>query len=104
MGINDRAREKKDDSKAAAAARKRGTMSRAAAGLPADWQGVDAELLLQVVACVSMHGGAIRLGYTRDGGAFAIGIYGDGEPFTEYVSPNDDMNEYLRGLRDDYTR
>lgn len=104
MGVNDRARDKKDDSKAAAAARKRGTMSKAAVGLPADWQGVNAELLLQVIASVSRDGGAIRLGYTRDGGAYAIGIYGDGAPFTEYVSPSDDMDEYLRGLHNDYTR
>jgi hypothetical protein len=68
----------------------------------ADWAGCDPTTLMGAVAAVSRDNGAIRLGYTRDGGAYAIGIYGDGEPFTEYVRPGEDIDEYLRGLIRDY--
>jgi len=83
-----------------------GTRRRTAhrAGLPADWASVDGTLLSKAVAALAGLGGALRLGYTRDGGAYAIGIYGDGDPFTEYVSPNDDINEFLEGLIRDYSK
>jgi hypothetical protein len=47
-------------------------------------------------------GGALRLGYTRDGGAYAVGVYGDGTPFTEYIPPSDDIEVYLKGIIEDY--
>lgn len=65
-----------------------------------DWGSVDAALLVEVLDAVTADGGALRLGYTRDRGAFAIGIYGDGEPYTDYVSASDGIDEYLRDLRD----
>jgi hypothetical protein len=41
----------------------------------------------------------LRIGVTRDGGAWAFGIYGDGgDPHTEYVRPSEDVNAYLRDL------
>jgi len=70
----------------------------------ADWETVNGDLVVKAVAALALDGGALRLGYTRDGGAYAIGIYGDGEPFTEYLKPNEDMDEYLRGLIRDYGR
>ncbi len=62
---------------------------------PADWGRVDAGILRSLVAVVAQTGCAIRLGYTRDGGAYALGIYGDGEPYTIYISPRDDLQEEL---------
>lgn len=65
----------------------------------ADWDRVDAEQLRSTLAMVALHGGALRLGYTRDGGAYSIGIYGDGpEAYTVYVRPNEDMEEFLKEL------
>lgn len=46
--------------------------------------------------------GAIRIGLSRDGGALAIGIYGDGEPYTEYIEPNADIDEYFNGLAEHF--
>jgi len=66
--------------------------------LGADWGTVDAVLLRDSVATISLRGGAVRLGYTRDGGAYAIGVYGLGEPYTEYVRPSEDVEGYLREL------
>jgi hypothetical protein len=68
----------------------------------ADWAAADAQLLLEAVAVVALRGGAIRFGYTRDGGAYSIGIYGSGEPYTEYVRPSEDIDYYLRGIIEDF--
>jgi len=69
---------------------------------PADWDTADAELLRHAIAIVGRRGGALRLGYTRDGGSYAIGILGDGDPYTEYVRPSDDLSTYLEGLISDW--
>lgn len=68
----------------------------------ADWAAADAQLVLEAIANVSSAGGAIRFGYTRDGGAYAVGIYGSGEPFTEFIRPSEDIDYYLRGLIEDF--
>lgn len=68
----------------------------------ADWAAADHELLGGVVAAVTANGGAIRFGYSRDGGAYALGIYGDGKPFTEYLGATADVNEWLAGIKFDY--
>lgn len=68
----------------------------------ADWGGVDSELLRAVISSVTLGGGAIRFGYTKDGGAYAIGIYGDGKPFTEFAGSDTDPTEWLTGIWEDY--
>jgi hypothetical protein len=62
----------------------------------------DPEMLQYTITAVAQKGGALRLGYTRDGGAYAIGIYGDGDPYTEYISPTEDVNEHLRSIASDF--
>ena len=37
----------------------------------------------------------MRFGYSRDQGAFAIGVYGDGDPYTDFVSCAEPIDEYL---------
>lgn len=69
----------------------------------ADWGGADGDLLRRTVAAIALTGGAVRFGYTTDGGAYSIGIYGDGEPYTEYVRPAEDIDEYLRDLTERWT-
>lgn len=71
---------------------------KAAAGMVADWIAVDPVLLQQAIAAWASQDGALRFGYTRDGGAFSIGVYGDGEPHTEYFGPNDDVEGFLRDI------
>jgi len=68
----------------------------------ANWALVDPEVLRYVVTVVASWGGALRLGYTRDGGAYSIGVYGDGEPYTEYLRPNENVEEYLQQLAIDF--
>lgn len=67
-------------------------------GHVADWGSVDAKVLLRAVEIASKKSGALRLGYTRDGGAFAIGVYAGATYFTDYVRPNEDIEQYLLDL------
>lgn len=102
MGANDAKRNQQDDKRRKAdEARKRRSHDAGSAGT-ADWATADGYLLGKAIAAVSRDGGALRLGYTRDGGAYAVGFYGDGDPFTEYVPPAQDIDEFLRGIIEDY--
>jgi len=68
----------------------------------ADWGTADPARIAAAIVAVSHLGYAIRFGYTKDGGAFAVGIIGDGEPFTEFTRPSEDIDLYLDGIVDDY--
>jgi hypothetical protein len=71
-------------------------------GITADWGSADAAVVSQLICCITKHGYAVRFGYTRDGGSFALGIMGDGEPFTEFCRPTEDINLFLAGFVEDY--
>lgn len=68
----------------------------------ADWLSVPSDLLQAAIATVANHGGALRFGYTRDGGAFAVGVLGDGDPYTEYLRPSDDVVQYFEQMIQDW--
>ena len=68
----------------------------------ADWGNADPAILTATIARVAFTGGAIRFGYTADGGAYAVGIYGDGDPYTDYIRPDEDINEYFKELYASY--
>lgn len=64
-----------------------------------DYRELDGEKLLECIQIVGQAGGAVRLGFTRDGGAFAIGVYGDGEaPYTDYITDVQTLKDYLESL------
>ena len=68
----------------------------------ADWSRADASTLAAVVNVITKFGGAVRFGYSRDGGAFSIGVYGDGDPYTEYLGSTEDVDRWLQGFYEDY--
>ncbi len=68
----------------------------------ADWQNANPELVLRAIAVMAFKGGALRFGYTRDGGAYAIGIYLSNDRYTEYVRPSEDIDEYLTSIIRDF--
>lgn len=74
--------------------RKRGTFD------SADYASADGGLVTAAINAVASRGGAVRFGFTRDGGAYAIGVYMDGDSFTDYVKPSEDIDEYLRQFID----
>lgn len=62
-------------------------------------ESIEIEALRYCIHHMIQAGGAIRLGVTRDKGAWAIGVYGDGPtPYTEYVKPTESLTEYLTDL------
>lgn len=65
----------------------------------ADWGGVTPDTLIRAISIVSSRGGALRFGYTRDGGAYAVGVYYGGEYFTDYIRPYESIDNYLDDLR-----
>jgi len=95
------AENRKDERKAAKEARKWQGISGRAGG-SSNWTEVDGQLVTKAAAVVGSMGGAIRLGYTRDGGAFAVGIYGDGNPFTEYYHDVEEIEDFLRRVIETY--
>jgi hypothetical protein len=62
-----------------------------AAGGTADWAEVNPALLARLIVAVTSRGGAVRFGYTRDGGAYSIGLYYGAENNTQYVRPGQDL-------------
>lgn len=68
----------------------------------ADWGGVDAKKLVNAIQKAASKGGALRFGYTRDGGAYAVGVYAGGEYFTDYIRPGEDIDSYLEGIAESF--
>lgn len=68
----------------------------------ADWGGASAELIRRAIETITSDGGAVRFGYSRDGGAYSLGVYGDGKPFTEFLPGAQDVDEWLAGFIVDY--
>lgn len=68
----------------------------------ADWGQASAELVVRAIERAAITGGAIRFGYSRDGGAYSVGIYGDGEPYTEFCKPSEDLDAFLQSIVDLY--
>lgn len=64
----------------------------------ADWESCDAKVIIKVIALAARKGGALRFGYTRDGGAYALGIYAGSNYFTDYIRPGEDIDGYLADL------
>lgn len=67
-----------------------------------EWSSIQSQLVVEAIGCVAKSGGALRFGYTRDQGAYAIGIYGEGDPYTEYFHDPKDCADFLRELIGDY--
>lgn len=74
-------------------------MPRKGAGGPADYACMDGSALVKHLEQLTNWGCAIRFGKTKDGGAFALGIYGVDEiPYTEFLTPNENPGDYIKDL------
>lgn len=71
-------------------------------GGTADFMSCSPQTLQRAIALAASTGGALRFGYSRDGGAYAIGIYGDGDPYTEFVRPHEDLDAFIEKVCDLY--
>jgi len=64
----------------------------------ADWTNASADVVLRLVCVVAAEGGAVRLGYTRDGGAYSIGIYLGENSKTYYCNEKEGIDGKLAEL------
>lgn len=99
MGKSDEQIQRESTRKIAAAAKKALPPTAKRGGSTADWTLADPALVLSLVCAVAMEGGAVRFGYTRDGGAYSIGLYLGENSKTYYCNEADGINEQLKELR-----
>lgn len=59
-----------------------------------DLSRLDSDLMLAAIGRAALRGGALRIGLTRDGGALAVGVYGDGEYTTVYMNEFEDQTDF----------
>ena len=69
----------------------------------ADWGNAEGKLICDIVSTVTSRGGAVRFGYSRDGGAYALGLYYGGQAKTVYCSPHESIDDLLQVWIDKYT-
>ena len=69
----------------------------------ADWDGADPTKVLRLVCVVGLQGGAVRYGYTRDGGAYSIGLYMGDKSKTIYCNEAEGINGTLEELIEYFT-
>jgi len=102
MSKSDEQIERESTKKLAAEKRKTlPTNKRAGSGI-ADWANANPENVLQLVCAVAREGGAARLGYTRDGGAYSIGLYLGKDSKTYYCNDAEGIDPYVRELKDQF--
>lgn len=63
-----------------------------------DWCESDAVLLQKTISTASARHCALRFGYSRDGGAYAVGVYAGEQYFTDYIRPSESIDDYLTEL------
>jgi hypothetical protein len=68
----------------------------------ADWSECNAELLMRLIAKAGSKRAALRFGYTRDGGAYSVGVYAGSTYFTDYIRPTEDINSYMAALLESF--
>lgn len=67
-------------------------------GDTADYAALPADVMLALIAAVTGLGISITFGYTRDGGAYYLSLYHEGESDRIYIRPNEDPEDQLRAL------
>ena len=87
MGANDREFDVKESKRA----KRREQRSRRAANAPVAWETFDWVVAVALVRALVVGGGCLRIGTTRDGGAWALGVYLGDDYATEYIRPNENF-------------
>jgi len=96
MGVNDREQNRRDDRRRAKEKTFKLKGSYQTGGQVADWGGADPELLRRFIVAATGDDGAIRFGYSRDGGAYSVGVYAGGQSETLYIPCTEDIDEWLK--------
>ncbi len=81
----------RNDRRLAAISQRRGTTA-------ADWLGCSPERLQGVVQKITMLGGAVTFGTSRDGGAYSLTLLLDGDRETLWFNGDADLDEELQAV------
>ena len=67
-------------------------------GETADWASMDAQVILDLIAAVTVHNTTIQFGYTPDGGAYVVSYYefATGESERVFIRPTEDPEERIK--------
>jgi len=84
-----------DVKKENAIARRKRRKSKDVATETADWGSVSPQLISDLIAIVTSQGGAISFGYTRDGGAYYLSYFMDGQSDKTYIRPTEGIEDTL---------
>jgi len=93
MGQNERAAEDRKQSRRDRT--RQGRSKRAAEATGVQLRTVDWRSVAALVVAFAENSGAVRIGYSRDGGALAIGCYLGDDYATEYIRPAEDLEAAL---------
>jgi len=74
---------------------KQGRSKRASNAATVSWDDANWYAVISLTEALSRRGGAVRLGKTRDGGAYALGIYLGDDYATEYIRGAEDFTEAI---------
>lgn len=67
-----------------------------------DWGAASPERIVALISAVTAQNGLCSFGYTRDAGAYTVTVILDGERYTDYCRPTEDVDTFLDSLREDY--
>lgn len=68
----------------------------------ADYASVDRDKLIRALCTVALAGGALRFGYSRDANIYAVGVLGDGDPYTLWCTSPEELNITLEDLAEHF--
>lgn len=74
---------------------RRNNRSSGSAPEQAEYEALNHTTICKLIDAVAGQGGTVTFGYTRDGGAYYIGYYLDGESSKIYVRPNENPDLLL---------
>jgi uncharacterized membrane protein len=98
MAKSDEQIQRESTKKIESAARKALPAFTGRSGGVADWSNAEPNLIHELVCTVGVENGAVRFGYTRDGGAYSIGLYLGTNSKTYYCNEAEGINEQLKEL------
>lgn len=64
----------------------------------ANWAKVEQLAIIDLICAVSHKGGAVRFGYSRDRGAFSLGVYLGDDRDTIWIRPSEDPDAVIRDI------
>lgn len=63
-----------------------------------DWGRIDDQLIFKLVQAATEEDGAIMFGYSRDGGAYSVKIYGGGDTQTFYEHEDEAITRIMTNI------